>query len=237
VFVQLALNGSRSRAEHPAVPLTPAEIAADAVAAHRLGAQAVHVHPRDVSGEQTLDAATVAEVTSRIRDLCPIGIGFTTEQSIMPDLESRLEAIRAWPRVDFASVNVSEPGWQQVAGALLDAGSGIEAGVWSEADAEALAESGIAPLVLRVLVEPIGTTADDALTRIARIHERLDHLGMAAPRLQHTEDESAWAVIQDALRRGHQTRVGFEDVRTLPNGAVAADNAELVAAAMALHPG
>jgi uncharacterized protein (DUF849 family) len=236
MVIQLAVNGSRSRAEHPAVPLTPAEIAADATAAHRVGVRAVHVHPRDANGEQTLDAAVVIEVLSRIRESSSIAVGFTTQQGIVPDLGSRLELIRAWPRVDFASVNVSEAGWRQVAEVLLQAGSGIEAGVWSEADADALADSGLAHSVSRVLVEPIETSSRDALARIAAIHERLDRLGISAPRLQHTEDESGWAVIEDALRHGHQTRVGLEDELTLPDGSVPADNAALVAAAVALRP-
>jgi uncharacterized protein (DUF849 family) len=236
VFIQLALNGSRTRAEHPAVPLDPAEIAADTAAAYRLGVRSVHVHPRDANGDQTLDPDTVAEVTSRIRQLCPIAVGFTTQQDIVPDLTSRLEMIRAWPPVDFASVNISEPGWQQVAEVLIEAGSGIEAGVWSEADADELVESGLAPAVLRVLVEPMGTGPRDALIRIADIHHRLDRLGVAAPRLQHTENESAWTVVEDALRNKHHTRVGLEDELTLPDGSAPTDNAALVAAALALRP-
>ena len=52
--VKACLNGGRTRAEHPAVPLTPAELAADAVAVRQAGAFAVHVHPRDPHGKETL---------------------------------------------------------------------------------------------------------------------------------------------------------------------------------------
>jgi uncharacterized protein (DUF849 family) len=55
--VKACLNGARTREEHPAVPRSPAELAADAVAVRRAGAFAVHVHPRDARGTQTLQAA------------------------------------------------------------------------------------------------------------------------------------------------------------------------------------
>ena len=48
--VKACLNGGRTRAEHPAVPHTPAELAADALVVRQAGAFAVHVHPRDDRG-------------------------------------------------------------------------------------------------------------------------------------------------------------------------------------------
>src|ERR1700722_10669076 len=47
VLIQACLNGSTTRAEHPAVPLTPAELAAEARASAAAGAGSVHLHPRD----------------------------------------------------------------------------------------------------------------------------------------------------------------------------------------------
>ena len=58
MLIQACLNGGTTRAEHPAVPLTPAELAAEARAAAAAGAQAFHLHPRDPSGAQTLVAGT-----------------------------------------------------------------------------------------------------------------------------------------------------------------------------------
>jgi uncharacterized protein (DUF849 family) len=45
VPVKACLNGARTRAEHPAVPLTPAELALDALAVRRAGAYA-RLRPR-----------------------------------------------------------------------------------------------------------------------------------------------------------------------------------------------
>jgi uncharacterized protein (DUF849 family) len=44
-----------------------------------------------------------------------------------------------------------------------------------------------------------------------------------------------WPLVEDAFRRGHDTRVGFEDSVLLPDGTRAASNAQLVEAAFALE--
>ena len=47
--MKVCLNGGRDRGAHPAVPVTPAELAASAAAAVAAGAEAVHLHPRRAS--------------------------------------------------------------------------------------------------------------------------------------------------------------------------------------------
>ena len=44
-----------------------------------------------------------------------------------------------------------------------------------------------------------------------------------------------WPLVVDAFRRGHDTRVGFEDSVLLPDGTEAQSNAQLVIAAVALR--
>jgi uncharacterized protein (DUF849 family) len=62
----------------------------------------------------------------------------------------------------------------------------------------------------------------------------LDRECVRAPRLQHSDGAAGWPVLRDALARGHETRIGLEDVLVGPDGAPAAGNADLVAAALAL---
>jgi len=54
----------------------------------------------------------------------------------------RLALVQAWRAPDGALVNLSEPGAPEVMKALIQAGVGIEAGVWTVEDAERLAASG-----------------------------------------------------------------------------------------------
>ncbi len=51
--------------------------------------------------------------------------------------------------------------------------------------------------------------------------------------LAHGVDATVWRFVALAAARRWSTRVGLEDGKTLPNGATAADNAALVAAAAA----
>ena len=226
MLLQAALNGDRSQADHPAVPVTVDELARDAAACVAAGARAIHMHPRGADGREGLDV--VDEVVVQVRDACGVPVGVSTGAWIEPDVERRLELVSAWREPDYASVNVSEEGWAELMHALTESGIGIEAGVWSVDDAERLAASGID--VLRVLVE------DTGLSPVADIHAALDRGGISVPRLQHGQEESAWAVLEDALRRGLDTRVGLEDTLVLPSGDRTSGNEELVRAAAALLP-
>ncbi len=50
--------------------------------------------------------------------------------------------------------------------------------------------------------------------------------------LLHGEGTSCWPALMHAGRRGLSTRIGLEDVLTLPDGAPVPDNASLVTAAI-----
>jgi uncharacterized protein (DUF849 family) len=236
VLLQAALNGPLTQADHPAVPESAAELAADAAACVAAGARAIHLHPRDSEGRERLDAAVVDAVAGRVRRDCGVPVGVSTGAWIEPDPDRRAALVREWRAPAFASVNLSEAGAELVMEALLEAGVGIEAGVWSVRDAERLAASGHGDRVMRVLVEPVDA-GPDAEAVVDAVHRALDAHALRAPRLQHGDGEAAWPLLEDAVRRGIDTRIGFEDTRRLPGGALAAGNAELVRAARALGAG
>ena len=226
--VKACLNGGRTRAEHPAVPLTPDELAADAVAVQRAGAFAVHVHPRDSRGEQTLSARACDAAVAAIRRAAPrLPVGLSTAEFIDPDPFARAAAVRAWRTPpDFISVNLSELGWQGIVRAAVHAGIPVEAGLATPADAEELARSPFTHQVLRALIEVDGG-ADDA-RQIAEL------IPAEVPQLWHGCGDRTWEVLAAATAAGVDVRVGLEDVLVLPDGHAAADNAELVGAAVAL---
>jgi uncharacterized protein (DUF849 family) len=226
--VKACLNGARGRDEHPALPLTPQELAADAIAVRDAGAFAVHVHPRDAGGAQTMAARAcdpaVAAIRAAVRRL-PIGL--STSEAIDPDPFARAAAIGAWrTRPDFVSVNVSEVGWAGIVRAALHSGIAVEAGLATPADAEQFVGSPFTYQVLRALVEVDGG-AEDAQA-IARL------IPGGIPQLWHGYGARTWEVLAAAAAAGRDVRVGLEDVLVLPDGRVAAGNAELVAAAAEL---
>jgi uncharacterized protein (DUF849 family) len=226
--VKACLNGGRTRAEHPAVPLTPAELAADAIAVRRAGAFAVHLHPRDGGGTETLDARACDSAVAAVRAAVPgMPVGLSSSEQIDPDPFARAAAIRAWRRPpDFVSVNVSELGWAGIFRAAMHAGIGVEAGLATPADAEEFARSPFVHRALRALVEVDGG-AEEARATAQLIPGDL-------PQLWHGYDERTWEVVSAAAAEGIDVRIGLEDTLVLPDGPVAADNAQLVAAAVAL---
>ena len=240
MMLQTAVNGDRTRADHPAVPLTADDLARDARQCLAAGALEFHIHVRADDGRPTLAPGHVNRAASAVRAAGAGAAGVTTVADIEPDLSRRLALIGGWTDPDYSSVNLCEEGAVQVMQALLSAGIGIEAGVWTPGDAQTLVTCGLADRVTRVLVEPGEaqvTTAGDALAMISAIHEILDRADVRAPRLQHGDGELTWVLIEDAVRRGLDTRVGLEDTLLLPDGSRATGNADLVAAARALGAG
>ncbi|WP_395067856.1 3-keto-5-aminohexanoate cleavage protein [Paraburkholderia silvatlantica] len=69
-IISCALTGAAdTRRINPAVPVTPEEIAREAVAAARAGAAVVHIHVRDpATGNASMEHRYYAEVVERIRD-------------------------------------------------------------------------------------------------------------------------------------------------------------------------
>jgi uncharacterized protein (DUF849 family) len=234
-MLKAALNGERERGSHPALPLGAAELAADAAACVRAGAAAIHIHPRDDDGRETLAADVVDQTVRAVRLAAGVAVGVSTGAWIEPDPRRRAELVSAWREPDMASVNLSEDGAETVMQALLDAGIGIEAGIWSVDDAERLAASGFAARVVRVLVEiahPVLDPEAEAMT----IDERLDRLGIAAPRLHHGEEDATWPVLRQAVTLGRDVRIGLEDTLFFPDGARAPSNEALVLAARLAAP-
>src|SRR5215469_10146596 len=237
MLLQAALNGGLAKDDHPAVPVTPEELAEDAVACVRAGAGAFHLHPRDAQGRERLDPEVVDEVVIKVREACGVPVGVTTVAWIEPDLPRRLELVRVWQAPDYANVNLSEPGATEVMKALIDAGIGIEAGVWTVADAELLARSGLAESLRRICVEPTAISPAETVAFVEEIHAVLDGAGLTAPRLQHGEGEATWVVLADAVRRGLDTRIGLEDTLHEPGGELTTGNEGLVRAARELGAG
>lgn len=231
--LQACLNGARTREEHRAVPLSARELAADAVACARAGADGVHVHPRDGDGRETLDCL---DVVTALRAAVAVEVGVSTGEWIEPDLERRLAAIRRWIAAppDVASVNFCEEGAGAVCRALGDAGVQVEAGLADVADAERFLSAGVERLCRRVLVEVADPDAAAAVGHARAVEAALDSVRPELPRLLHGEGRATWAVLGDALARGRAVRVGLEDVLELPDGSPAPGNADLVQAVATL---
>lgn len=236
MYLKACLNGVRRKDQHPAVPCSADEIAADAVACRDAGAAAVHVHAKDAKGFDSLLASAVDPVVVAIRARCPgLPVGLTTGAWAMADPAGRCVAIGTWTELpDFASVNWHEEGATEVARALLARGVGVEAGLWNETAALAWSSSSLRRECFRVLLElPGGVAGTEVEARAERMLTQVRVAG-AADVLLHGEDSSAWPMLELAAARAVSARIGLEDTLRLSDGSLAADNAELVAAGRAL---
>ena len=233
IYVKACINGARTPAAHPDLPVTPEQLAAASVAAHEAGAQAVHMHPKTADGKDSLEPDVVAAAVSAVREALPgLPLGVTTGFWALPDPDARRRAVEGWTVLpDFASLNWHEPGSPELAEVLLGKGMGVEVGLFHAAAAASWAESDMARHCMRVMIELQGhedvAVADDMLAKVAAV-------GSPAPVLLHGLDESCWPLLEHAGVCGVQTRIGMEDTLALPDGSATPDNAALVSAAVAL---
>ncbi len=155
MIVQACLNGSRDQAFHPALPTTPDTIVADAVAAVHAGAGELHVHIRDDTGRETLAPDAVDRTIMALRRACPgTLVGISTGEWIENDDARRRQYIGAWSVLpDYASVNIVERDCAAVVAALRERGIGVEAGLWTAADAKRCLALDLARPALRYLLE------------------------------------------------------------------------------------
>lgn len=218
--LQACLNGARP-AETRRLPMTPEAVAADAIAARRAGAESLHIHPRAPDRTESVAPEVVAATLRAVRAAVPgMAVGISTgdwiaDRDRMGDWEAR---------PDFVSVNLAEPDAPEVMALMRRLGVGIEWGLASLADlhrALALPREG----VIRALIEmPVG----DFPARRAEAEAMRAGIPSGLPILLHGFDDNAWDFVTLAAEWGVATRIGMEDVLTLPDGRLAG-NAALVA--------
>jgi uncharacterized protein (DUF849 family) len=230
-MIQCALNGSYTRDDHPAVPVTLEQLVADALACRAAGSPSVHLHPRrPADGAETLAADVHDAVVTAIRGAAPdLEISCSTQEDIdLGAAPDRIAAIRAWTTPpDLVSLNLSEDGSIELGAALLERGIGIEAGIFTLEDADRLLGAPWASEVQRVLVEVIFEPDDASAVALARaIDERVAELGR--PRLWHGDARATWAVVDAGLAAGRDVRVGLEDTLVGRDGGPAPGNAAQV---------
>jgi len=240
-IVGVAPNGARkTKADHPALPMTMDEIAREAAACHAAGAALIHVHIRDKAGKHLLDAEAYRSTTAAIRreagaDLI---VQITTE-SVGIYLPGYQMALVRDARPEACSVAIRE----------------IVPGPPAEREAAAffawMAKEGVVPQFILYTADEVRRFADlrargvipaaapfvlYVLGRYSKdqISDPLD----LAPFLAAAPRDWHWAVcafgakegavaLTAAVLGGH-SRVGFENNLRLGDGRVAPGNAALV---------
>lgn len=236
MLLQVCPNGARTPDEHPLLSADPSDLVADIAASIQVGAGSVHIHPKDADGRDSLAPQHVARWLRVVRAACPdVELGVTTGAWSSSDPAERCARIGAWRELpDIASVNWHEDGAEQVADLPLFRGIRVEAGLWTRDAAEQWAASPLSDRCARVLVEvqdvPADQVPEEAQTILGIVHATHP----ASSILLHGEEHSAWPAFEVAHELRMDARIGLEDTLTLPDGAPAASNTQLVEACASL---
>src|SRR5258708_292290 len=120
-MLKAALNGNRKQGSHPALPLGAGELSADAAAGVRAGAAAIHLHPRDEDGRETLAGDVVDKTVRAVRLAAGVAGRGGTGAGMQPDPPRRAALVRALRRAHAARVQ-PPAGW----GAAVRGGRDLE---------------------------------------------------------------------------------------------------------------
>jgi len=247
VIVTVAPTGSGPQWEkNPNLPITPEQIANDAVKAHEQGAAVAHIHVRDPKTKAPNPRVELyREVTERIREKCDMIIQLTTGGGgpYGISFEQRMCALDLNP--EFASLNVAtmtfgdsvfmnHPADVEKAATIMR-----EKGIKPEVEcydlghielARRLVDRGLLSNPLRIslvlgVVGGIPATADN-------LAHMLKSLPPDARPNVIALGKSQFPMISLGLNLGADVRVGMEDNIYLSKGVLARSNAELVSKAV-----
>ena len=242
----VAPNGGRkTKADHPALPLSAGELARAAAACLERGASMIHLHVRDGRGLHCLDPdayrAATACICEAVGDRLVIQITseslglFTPGEQRAAVLEANPEAVSLSLR-ELAPDKADETDFGEFLAKLKQRRIWPQIILYTPNEAErlgAMRKRGLIPFENLAVLYVLGRFA---LTRTAIPRDLLPYLAPDMPRFHPWSvcafgRREAACVTAGALLGGH-ARVGFENNLILPSGARAASNADLVGAAV-----
>ena len=252
LLIVAALNGTRSTEDCPKVPLTPQDLAAEARRSVEAGAGMVHVHARKPDGAASFDFV-IDDIVAAIRGAVDVPISISTQrarQTSLGTVTALFGVLRDLPDVGAVHVRAPEadlPAHREEARQILEAleqadvrPAPVAGSLDAIGDLQALYHDqllGRAPFLLLTLAGPTSESSDlaagtpqNTLHLIDAVHSSLAGLPIVA-----SGRDAASPIVQAvAAAAGEHIRTGFEDAITLPDGALASSNAQLVEHAVRL---
>ncbi len=240
VVLGVAPTGARRMpADHPALPVTPAQLAVCAEACADEGASMVHLHVRDDAGGHTLDAGRYREATAQVRDAVGdrLLIQITTESAGRYAPEAQMAVVRELlPEATSLALRELVPDAESESAAraflhwIAEARIGAQIILYDAAALDRLHDlkaRGVVPDGLRQAIFVLGR---HAAGRVSDPADLLPFLGRSAGLdwMCCAFGRTETACLAAAAAFGGHLRVGFENNIRHPNGRLAADNADQV---------
>jgi uncharacterized protein (DUF849 family) len=231
-MVIAAPNGARrGKAVHANLPVSIAEIVAEAALCQKAGAAVLHLHVRDTNGAHSLDAGLYRAATEAITEAAPgMLVQITTEAAGVFDLPAQIACAKAvHPKAvsvawrEFAPEENAEARWFYSWAA--DEGIHVQHILYSVEDIARFKAFGLQDQsVLLVFGKYAGVEAraDELPTYLAALGDVHDWCVCAFGKAEH-------AVVSAAMAAGGHARVGFENNLCLADGRLAVGTYELVA--------
>ena len=247
LLISVAPNGARrTRSDHPALPLTPAQLGEDAQACESAGARLYHLHVRDETGKHTLSPyafhAAIDSIEARVGDR--LIIQMTTESGGQYDREQQMAIVRqvrpqaaSFALREFISLDDPDPAVRRFFDWVAEAEMLTQVILYKPEEAQRLRvlieRGGFSCCKLSVLFV-LGRWADGPPSGPAA----LDHFRGAwndiIPWSVCAFGPSEIQVAAAAIDSGGHVRVGFENNCRRLDDSLLAGNAEQVAAVAAL---
>ena len=242
VPIAVAPNGGRrTKADHPRLPLEPAELAWTAAACRDAGAAMIHLHVRDEAGRHLLEAGAYARALQAVRAEVKesLVIQITSESlGLYAPAEQRavVEAVRP-EAVSLALRELLPEGgdereFAEFLGRLRAAQVSVQMILYTPEEAVRLADlqrRGLVPAERIAVLYVLGRYTPGQVSQPADL---APFLAPGAPRFESwmtcAFGRNEAACVLAGAEAGGGVRVGFENNLWRPDGTLAHDNAALV---------
>ena len=234
-----------TKADNPALPTTPEEIAAEVAAAYREGAAVGHIHLRDERQRPTADLGIASQVMDLIAASCPILVQLSTGVGLDVGYEERARLVELRPRM--ATLNPCSMSFglgefrnppaevRRLAARMRELDVKPELEIYDTGHLDAclrLYEEGLLsePLQFSIVLGVRGgmaATPENLLTMVGRLPDRASWQVIAVGRAN-------LQLTAMGLALGGNARAGLEDTLYLRKGELAPGNRPLVERAVRL---
>ena len=240
--LMVAPNGARrGRRDHPAIPITIAQIVTDARACFAAGAGGIHAHVRGSAGEHTLDAGLYRELMQELAVVVPNMLVQITTEAVgrySPEAQMALvqELVPAHVSIAMREISAGQGGrtLARFFAWATEAGVSIQHILYTPDEVrrfETLVARGVVPtygLELLFVLGQYGSDRDSQPQDLVAYREECQGAIAQAGWAVCAFGKQETACLRAAVEHGGKARIGFENNLFNADGRLATSNAERV---------
>jgi 3-keto-5-aminohexanoate cleavage enzyme len=247
LLISVAPNGARrSKTDHPAIPLSSAEIADEAERCADAGAALLHLHVRDADGKHSLSPEAYRSAIDAIRRRLGqrLMVQITTESCGIFGIAAQMDAVlevkppaASFALREFIANPGDEPRARDFFAAVRDLGTLPQFIMYEPAEIDRLRQlmsTGVIPFPAPSVLFVLGRYAAGPSPEPASLVPFLARWGDKDPWTACSFGPSELRVAAAAIALGGDIRVGFENNLQRPDGSYLASTAEQVTAVVSL---